>query len=317
LNQLSQNLFPKPNNTNKKTGEEDAIITDSNHHHQCSLLQQNSRQPTIGGESMEEIAGAFMQALTCTGKDAQNCATLPGNIGGIVAMPATACQPIVNQRASSKYSKAGKKHPSEYFNAQFATKFLHGMLNVGYTLVYHMAAEDDEDWTGRTVTMSFLPGICTTQRLSSPSIQWRTMGGGKGQDVEQGSIGLLDIDAITVSNIHDELGPASDNTALGEGGNSKGGWLGAEQYEDELECFFTITRKDGEVYLFEALSSEESHRIVSGIKNMAYWMSSKVIAGDSKAVSDYFDNSQEPSETHLGKDEAIMRISHALMNDEL
>lgn len=178
---------------------------------------------------------------------------------------------------------------------------IQGLLNEGFTLLYHTAVDDDDDWIGRTVNFNFKPGVCTSKKIVGPAIQWTFFGGGKGVNgTETVSIDLFDIDAITVSNIRNDLDP-----------------INSEEYEDELDCFFSITSKQGDVYMFEALSPEESHRIVSGIKNISFRMSSQVIAGDSKAVADFFDNSQEPEDTHLRKNAAMLKISNAYLDDVL
>ena len=126
------------------------------------------------------------------------------------------------------------------------------------------------------------------------------MGGGKDVNVGTESVGLFEIDAVAVSNIQNELDPVS-----------------SQQYEEELDCFFSITSKQGDVYMFEAISAEESQRIVSGIKNISFRLSSQVIAGDSKAVADFFDNSKEPEATHLRKNAAMLKISNAYLDDVL
>jgi hypothetical protein len=142
------------------------------------------------------------------------------------------------------------------------------------------------------------------------------MGGGKEKEKETRSIGLLDIDAIAVSNIgDDELDPTEVGLHQDDNNNKNGG-LG-NTHDEELYCFFSITSKAGEVFLFEALSSEESNRIVTGIKNMAFRLSSRVIAGDSHAVADFFDNTGEPAGTHLSRKEAMVRISHAFLDEVL
>ena len=166
--------------------------------------------------------------------------------------------------------------------------------------MHHSAVDEEDDWIGRTVNLDFKPGVCTSRRIVGPSVQWTTMGGGKDANVDTESVGLFEIDAITVSNIQNELDQAN-----------------CQQYEEELDCFFSITSKQGDVYLFEAISAEESHRIVSGIKNISYRLSSQVIAGDSKAVADFFDNSKEEEETQLRKNAAMLKISNAYLDDVL
>jgi hypothetical protein len=83
---------------------------------------QNASLSDDARTRVERAAGAFVQALTCTAQDVRNCASLPESLGGI-AMPATACKPIINQQAD--HGKAAQNNPSgEHFNAQFARKFL-------------------------------------------------------------------------------------------------------------------------------------------------------------------------------------------------
>jgi hypothetical protein len=171
---------------------------------------------------------------------------------------------------------------------------------MGFTLVHHTPGDDDDDWIGRTVNLSFRLGVCTARKLVGPSIEWTIVGGGKVKKVETHSIRLFDIDAVVMSNIRKELDPVN-----------------SQIYDDELDCFFTVTRKSGDVYLFEALSSEECHRIVMGVKNLAFRLSSQIIAGDSKAVADFFDNSREPPEAQLRKNAAMMKISSAYLDDVL
>ena len=124
------------------------------------------------------------------------------------------------------------------------------------------------------------------------------------KDADVHSINLLGIDVVAVSNVKNELDRNDGSTV-------------DDSIYDELDCFFTITTKDGEVYLFEALSSEESHRIVTGIKNLAFRLSSSVLAGDASCVADFFDNTNEPSKTQLGVKEAMLRISNAFLDHKL
>ncbi|KAG7347328.1 hypothetical protein IV203_016033 [Nitzschia inconspicua] len=263
-----------------------------------TTLQTGSRTDEAR-KRVEQAAGAFVQALTCTAQDVRNCATLPASLGGL-ALPSTTSKPIINEEAAG-HGKAGQTTSlEEFFHPQETRKFLNNLLNVGFTLVYHTSLDDEDDWIGRTVNLNFRPGICSARTVVGPAIEWKTMGGGKAREMERQSIGLLEIDTVMVSNIRNELDPASN-----------------QQYEDELDCFFSITSQWGEVFLFEALSAEESHRIVTGIKSIAFCLSSHIIAGDSKAVADYFDNSNEPTDIQLRTNAAMMKISHAFLDDVL
>jgi hypothetical protein len=109
------------------TNDDDDDITENNDQsfpQTARNAQQIHNAPSV--DQAETVAGKIMKAFTWTVQDAENCATLPGNLGGI-ALPATACQPIINQQASI-FSRAGRKHPqqhpTEYYNDQFAAKFL-------------------------------------------------------------------------------------------------------------------------------------------------------------------------------------------------
>lgn len=194
---------------------------------------------------------------------------------------------------------------------------MQGLLNVGYTLVYHQAV-DDEYWVGRTVTLLFKPGVCTSARMEHPSIEWTTMGGGKVTAVETKAISLLGVDAISVSNVQSGMMPLSEFVIREGGGASLADldkWCSINPcVDEELDCFFTITSADGEVHLFESLNADESSRIVAGIKNVAARFCSQLIAGDSNTVADFFDNTQEPEETQLSMDETMLRISNFFLD---
>jgi hypothetical protein len=117
---------PKNSSLLAVSEDEDDITENKNKSPQPETHTPQRKNRGVSARLAETLTGAFLQTFTCTAKDAENCATLPGNIGGI-AMPATACQPIINQQAS-KLSKEKHKNPhplpSEYFNDQFAIKFL-------------------------------------------------------------------------------------------------------------------------------------------------------------------------------------------------
>merc|ERR1711957_267474 len=81
------------------------------------------------------------------------------------------------------------------FDEKTGSEFLEGLLNVGYTLIYHIAV-DEESWVGRTVTMKLQPGVCSSQTIIQPVIEWNVMEGGKSNTSEIQSVGLLNIDTI-------------------------------------------------------------------------------------------------------------------------
>jgi hypothetical protein len=213
------------------------------------------------------------------------------------------------------------------------------MLNVGYTLIYHKSI-DDEYWVGRTVSLIYRPGICSTRTVIQPVIEWKTMIGGKSTVVETRTMTLLNIDAISTSNARgDERqptptsndgspNPSSGNVIKwgGAGGTTSDAttnWCNSTlalgemgDLEEEFECFFTITSQDGEVHLFEALNTEDAQRIVAGIRCNAYRLSNLLIEGNSNALmTDFYDNTGEPTETRLSAPEAMNRLSHAFLDD--
>ena len=85
-------------------------------------LTVSSQQPPDGPrQRVERAAKAFIQGMTCTAQDMENCAALPTNFQAV--LPVTACQPIINQQAAT--GKAHQKDPTgETYNEMFAGKFL-------------------------------------------------------------------------------------------------------------------------------------------------------------------------------------------------
>lgn len=202
------------------------------------------------------------------------------------------------------------------YDGTYHSQQTQGLLNVGYTLVYHQAVDDD-DWVGRTVNLLFKPGVCTSKKIEQPSIEWATMGGGKTTAVETKSISLLCVDAISVPNIRGGENPFDvrdddRGTNIIEQSHS---WCSMNPFVyEELDCFFTITADDGEIHLFESINTEECKRIVAGIRNITSRFCSQLIAGDSNVVADFFDNSHEPEETQLSTDEAMLKVSNCFLD---
>lgn len=136
------------------------------------------------------------------------------------------------------------------------------------------------------------------------------------ETVETKEITLLGVDSVSISKIRENPVGSFDNRDDGVATlKDLDKWCRADACSnEELDCFFTITSEEGEVHLFESLSSEESNRIVAGIKNVAARYCSQLIAGDSNSVADFFENSQEPVETQLSMDEAMLRVSNAFFD---
>jgi hypothetical protein len=107
---------PKVENSMLRLDDDD--ITDR------QSLTVSSQQPDGPRQRVERAAKAFLQGMTCTVQDMENCAALPTNLGGI-AMPITACQPIINQQAAAAHGKANLNDPAgDYYDEMFAVEFL-------------------------------------------------------------------------------------------------------------------------------------------------------------------------------------------------
>jgi len=216
----------------------------------------------------------------------------------------------------------------EMFDEKAGLEFLDVMLNFGYTLVYHIAVDEDS-WVGRTVTMKFRPGVCNAKTIVEPVVEWKTMTGGKSTFVEAKSLNLLNIDAVTTSNAREagddkeSVLPAAfpvpskpptnimNDVSIGMCSLS----FPPRMDEDEFDCFFTVTSQDGKVHLFEALNPEDCLRIVAGIRYSAQRLSRLLIEGDETALlSDFYDNSREPVESRLPPNEVMNRLSNAFMD---
>ncbi|CAJ1946824.1 unnamed protein product [Cylindrotheca closterium] len=187
-----------------------------------------------------------------------------------------------------------------YYSEEFATKFLQELLKSGFALVYHQPSltieEEKADWQGRSVTMNFKTGVCNALQVFQPEIEWSTMGGGKDTKILTRSVSLLDIHSVSVSSADD----MRDNLEAGE--------------IEEIQCFFTLTTKTGDIHVFEAMHINESKRLVLGIKNISGRYSNLVVAGDPRVVVEYFDNSSDPQEIRLPFERAIVQVSHAFLD---
>ena len=152
--------------------------------------------------------------------------------------------------------------------------------------MYHLPSKNgQDDWVGRSVTMILRPGICNAETVTQPLLLWSTMGGGKERNIETRWVGLLDIYSIIPSfteDIHDD------------------------ELDDEYWCFFTLTTNKGEVHIFEAITPEESQKLVIGIKNIAARLSSFLILSDNVAVHEYYDNQGEDESIQLSSNEAMI-----------
>lgn len=175
---------------------------------------------------------------------------------------------------------------------------------MGYALVNHQQIEDEDedgDWVGRSVTLILRPGTCNALQVQAPYLEWATLGGGQQSGIETTAVSLLDIHSITTSTLED--------MTLDEDGKETD-----ENEVEDLQCFFSLTTKQGQIHVMEAISADEAQRLVVGIKNLAARLTQLLITGDKTVLSDFFDNTQEPEHIRVTEDEAMIRISHGLLD---
>lgn len=163
-------------------------------------------------------------------------------------------------------------------------------------------SDDESDWIGRSVTLILRPGICNTLQVQAPYLEWATLGGGQQDGVETTAISLLDVHSIATSN-EDDVQKIDDGTSHDD-----------EEEKEDLDCFFYLTTKQGQIHVMEAITADESQRLVAGVKNLTSRLSRQLIAGDTNVLADFFDNSQEPDEIKVTIEEAMVRVSHALLD---
>jgi len=179
---------------------------------------------------------------------------------------------------------------------------------VGYALVNHQQLIDDVpdeegDWVGRSVTLILKPGTCNVMEVKAPYLEWATLGGGQQNGVETTQVSLLDIHSIAMS--------SAEDMAFNDGEDNKEN--DAEEVED-LECFFSLTTKQGQIHVMEAITADESQRLVAGVRNLASRLAKQLITGDKAVLWDFFDNSLEPEEIRVTEEEAMARVSHTLLD---
>lgn len=155
--------------------------------------------------------------------------------------------------------------------------------------------EEKADWQGRSVAMNFKAGACNALEVFQPEIEWSTMGGGKDTKILTRSVSLLDIHSISVSSTNDMRDKVEDGES------------------EEIQCFFTLTTKSGDIHVFEAMNIDRSKRLVLGIRNISGRYSNLIVAGDPRVMVEFFDNSSDPQEIRLPFERAIVQVSHAFL----
>jgi hypothetical protein len=185
--------------------------------------------------------------------------------------------------------------------------FLQEILNVGYALIHHVPSGQG-DWSGRSATLILRPGTCNATTTVPPCLEWTTMGGGTQTDIATKSISMLNIHSITSSNYVEDVDD-EDNAAANNNNNDD---EAAEN--EELQCLFTITTTNGEVQVFEAITPDETARLVTGIKNISSRFSNQVIAGDIRAFTDFYSQHDEVDDVKFTAQEAMVRMSNAFFD---
>lgn len=164
-----------------------------------------------------------------------------------------------------------------YLDEATTVRFLRRITNNGFVLLSLQPAVDGsfsdvnpvDDWKGRTVTMMIHKGQMTnlnggTLKIGqAPRLEWITVAGGQAADsTTTTSMNLLDISTILTND--------------------------ADMEDVENMCFFTITRTNGDVHIFEAATLEERNRIVNGLKTVIARWSYHLVAGDIMATSELY-----------------------------
>lgn len=186
-------------------------------------------------------------------------------------------------------------------------------------MVNHQQTSDDNengdeegDWVGRSVTLILKPGTCNSRVVQAPYLEWSTLGGGQQSGIETTAVSLLDIHSIASSNIEDmEMDDGENpNNEAGKDDDDDDD----EEEKEDLQCFFSLTTKQGQIYVMEAITADESQRLVAGIKNLASRLSKQLVAGDKAVLSDFFDNSQDSDDIRVTEEEAMNRVSHLMLD---
>lgn len=203
---------------------------------------------------------------------------------------------ILHDEAKNEDGNNKSNSHKTYVFLPFYINTIQELHKMGFALVYHQPAfEHQGDWQGRSVTLLYKPGVCNAVEISQPTIEWSTLGGGKQPNILTRSIELMDIHSIIVSTSDDVKGKMDSNDG------------------EDIQCFFTVTTKSGDVHVFEALSKEESHRLVIGIKNLTGRFSKLMVAGDERVLTEYFDIKSNPAELQLVTEQAMIVLSHTFL----
>jgi len=148
--------------------------------------------------------------------------------------------------------------------------------NEGVPLMFHYETEADgspgapPEWKGQQVTMFVRQGNYQGSQILHPRLEWPTPEQ-QWTTETPGTVNLMDIQSISDSS-EDELRDdiEADTTELMD------------------LCFFSITTKNGDVYMFESASPAERDWIVTGLKNVIVRLSYHLTIGDPAVSSELF-----------------------------
>ena len=172
--------------------------------------------------------------------------------------------------------------------------------------MYHYEVKADESggadqWRGRSVTMYVRLGNYQGTTLIHPRLEWPAPGD---KWVRDGPgppfINFMDIQSISDS---------SDDEVRDD----------AEAVETMDLCFFSITSKNGDVYMFESASPAERDWIVTGIKNVIIRLSYHLTVGDPAVSAELFSGEYDHATGDLPSlktpVQAMNEIAHAFLDD--
>ena len=162
------------------------------------------------------------------------------------------------------------------FLIPFVVQLLQDVVNDGIPLMFHYEAEPDggpgapPEWRGKSVTMFLRQGSYQASQIVHPRLEWPTPEQ-EWTTEKPCTVNLMDIQSINDSSEDD----VRDD-------------IEAETTELMDLCFFSITTKDGEVYMFESASPAERDWIVTGLKNVIVRLSYHLTIGDPAVSSELF-----------------------------
>jgi hypothetical protein len=167
--------------------------------------------------------------------------------------------------------------------------------------MYHFEGETDEEleWKGRSVNMFVRQGNYQGSTIVHPRLEWPTPEQQFWTTEQPGTVNLMDIQSISDSaqdEVRDDI----------------------EVLETMDLCFFSITSKNGDVYMFESSSPVERDWIVTGLKNVIVRLSYHLTVGDPGVSSELFsaehDDMTGDLPTLRTRVQAMNEVAHAFLD---